>query len=204
MLEWIAPTSEPWRDLHAPAGPLRELRARHGDRVAWLAICPFAIEAPPVAREPVVVGDRPPLSAPGRSERQVRQQDAFWGTADGQRPSWDRGRGGQGATWPWWDQPSPVRFEGPTASLSRDEVLPLCREASAVLGPDVPVLLDVNGSLSGRMGVPRAPHLVLVDRDGRLVRSISLAPDEQDELERTLRRLTREPGAPPASQRRER
>lgn len=193
VLEWIAPTTDAWRQLHEPGGALRELRARHGDQVAWLAICPFNVEDPG-AREPVAPGDRPPISAPGSG-----QQESFWGADDGQRPSWDRGRGGQGATWPWFEQPPPVRFEGPTASMTREEVLPVCREAAAVLGPDVPVLLDASGAFSGRMGVARSPHLVVVGRDGRLVRSISLA--RAGELSAVLERLTGSPDRAPASTR---
>lgn len=198
-LEWIAPRSDAWRGLHGqPGGALRRARERHRDQVAWLAICTFAVPVDdPGEPSPTTTAPDRPLDAPGRSGQQVQQQSSFWGGADGQRPSWDRERtGGATATWPWFEQPPAVPFAGPTAALTREEALSQCREAGQVLGPDVPVLLDAGGSVAARLGVTTAPHVVVVDPDGRLVYAgPPLAADGTEPVDAALMTLRARGGA---------
>lgn len=163
VLEWIAPESEEWRALHGPAGALRATRDRHRADVAWLTVCTFAV--PERDEEPA---GRPPIVASGRSSEPITQQARFWGDADGQRPSWDRARPRSPADWPWYEQPPAPPFEGPTGRLGRDEAVRTARRAAETLGLGVPVLLDAGGTLAARLGVTRAPHVVVVDRQGRL------------------------------------
>lgn len=145
VLEWVDPTSRAWRRQHTRRGDLeRAFRRFDPAGVTWLGICSFGA-ADSAASEDTGAGD------------------------DLGRPGPGRPRSGRA---PRLEPPGPdVLGPSPPAVLpwSEEQAAARCRAATNELGIMFPVLLDAGGEVARRYGVSRVPHVVVVDREGRIV-----------------------------------
>jgi hypothetical protein len=182
VLEWVDPTSRAWRDQHRRRGDLHRAFQRFDPRgVGWVGICSFDPRA-----------------------------DGAGGRVDGDRLDVDVGRPGplhprQGSRVGRLEPPGRGTVEPRTRALlpfSEVEARRRCRAATNELGLRFPILLDRSGEVARAYGVRRAPHVVAIDRQGRVVfqgRPEPVKPPPPTPLTRALSSLLGGDGPGPTS-----